>query len=102
MVKEWNIILLRYFNPVGAHRTGLIGENPIGKPNNLISYIAQKKHQGKTICYEEYSRRAGDLATVYVDPTLAAQEFGWTAQRNLDEMCEDLWRWQSNNPNEFQ
>ncbi|CAF1136090.1 unnamed protein product [Rotaria sordida] len=169
---EWNIILLRYFNPVGAHKTGLIGENPIGKPNNLMPYIAQvvvgrlpyvnifgtdyntpdgtgvrdyihvvdvamghiaamkqfeincglkiynlgtgkgysvremikalEKASGKTILYKECSRRPGDLATVYADPTLAAQELGWTAQRNLDEMCEDLWRWQSNNPNGFQ
>ncbi|CAF4039182.1 unnamed protein product, partial [Rotaria sordida] len=133
---EWNIILLRYFNPVGAHKTGLIGENPIGKPNNLMSYIAQvavgrlpyvsifgtdydtpdgtsvrdyihvvhvaighiaAMKQFEMNCGlkiynlgtgKECSRRAGNLATVYADPTLAAQELGWTAQRNLDEMCE--------------
>ncbi|CAF1302983.1 unnamed protein product [Rotaria sp. Silwood1] len=153
---EWNIILLRYFNPVGAHKTGLIGKDPIGKSNNLMPYIAQiavgrlpygnifgthydtsdgtgvrdyihvvdvaighiaamkqfemncglkvsysvlemikalEKVSGKIISYRECSRRPGDLATVYADSTLAAQELGWTAQRNLDEMCEDLWRW---------
>ncbi|CAF1493710.1 unnamed protein product [Rotaria sp. Silwood1] len=147
---EWNIIILRYFNPVGAHKTGLIGEDPIGKPNNLMPYIAQvavdrllyvnifgtdydtsdgtgvrdyihvvdvaighiaamkqfemnlwfksysvlemikalEKASGKIISYKECSRRPGDLATVYADSTLAAQELGWTAQRNLDEMCK--------------
>ena len=38
---SWNILLLRYFNPVGAHKSGKIGENPNGIPNNLMPYIAQ-------------------------------------------------------------
>lgn len=38
---EWNVILLRYFNPIGAHKSGLIGENPNGIPNNLMPYITQ-------------------------------------------------------------
>lgn len=39
--KEWNVVLLRYFNPIGAHKSGLIGENPNGIPNNLMPYITQ-------------------------------------------------------------
>ena len=39
--KEWNVILLRYFNPIGAHKSGRIGENPNGIPNNLMPYITQ-------------------------------------------------------------
>ncbi len=39
--EEWNIILLRYFNPIGAHKSGLIGEDPKGIPNNLLPYVAQ-------------------------------------------------------------
>ncbi|CAF2748653.1 unnamed protein product [Rotaria sp. Silwood2] len=169
---DWNIIILRYFNPVGAHESGLIGENPIGKPNNLMPYVAQvavgrlphvnvtgtdydtpdgtgvrdyihvvdlatghlacmkkfkencglqiynlgtgkgysvlemikalEKASGKTIAYKECPRRSGDLACVYADPAVAAKELGWKAQRGLDDMCRDLWRWQSNNPNGFQ
>ncbi len=38
---EWNVILLRYFNPIGAHKSGLIGEDPKGIPNNLVPYVAQ-------------------------------------------------------------
>ncbi|PWJ63686.1 MULTISPECIES: UDP-glucose 4-epimerase GalE [unclassified Fibrobacter] len=38
---EWNVVLLRYFNPIGAHQSGLIGENPNGIPNNLMPYITQ-------------------------------------------------------------
>ena len=39
--QEWNVVLLRYFNPIGAHKSGLIGENPNGIPNNLMPYITQ-------------------------------------------------------------
>ncbi|UJR31548.1 hypothetical protein I4U23_019035 [Adineta vaga] len=169
---DWNIIILRYFNPVGAHESGLIGEDPIGKPNNLMPYLAQvaidrlshlniygtdydtpdgtgvrdylhvvdvatghtaamkkleencgfkiynlgtgrgysvlemikafEKASGKTIRIKECPRRSGDLATVYADPKLAMNELGWKTERNLDQMCRDLWRWQSNNPNGFQ
>lgn len=38
---EWNIVLLRYFNPIGAHKSGRIGEDPQGIPNNLLPFIAQ-------------------------------------------------------------
>ncbi|KJE95855.1 UDP-glucose 4-epimerase [Capsaspora owczarzaki ATCC 30864] len=169
--KSMNIVLLRYFNPVGAHKSGTIGEDPSGIPNNLMPYIAQvaigrrpflnvygkdydtpdgtgvrdyihvvdlalghvaalariqdncgcvvynlgtgkgysvlemakafEKASGKPVPVEFAPRRAGDVATVYADPALAAAELKWTATRNLEEMCEDLWRWQSQNPTGF-
>ena len=165
---EWNVVLLRYFNPVGAHKSGTIGENPKGIPNNLMPYITQvavgkleclgvfgddydtpdgtgvrdyihvvdlalghvkalKKIEekagvkvynlgtgngysvldmvkafgkacGKEIPYQIKARRPGDIASCYADPTKAKEELGWAAERGLDEMCEDSWRWQSNNP----
>ena len=168
---EWNVILLRYFNPVGAHKSGLIGEDPAGIPNNLTPYITQvaigklkevgvfgndydtpdgtgvrdyihvvdladghvkalaklmedskvriynlgtgqgysvldmiqafSKVCGKEIPYAIKPRRPGDIATCYADASLAERELGWTAQRGLMEMCEDGWRWQSQNPNGY-
>ena len=165
---EWNVVLLRYFNPIGAHESGLIGEDPKGIPNNLIPYITQVaigkleclgvfgddydtpdgtgvrdyihvvdlavghvraveklkekagvsvynlgtgngysvldmvkafgKACGKEIPYQIKARRPGDIASCYADPTKAKEELGWVAERGLDEMCEDSWRWQSNNP----
>ena len=165
---DWNVVLLRYFNPVGAHKSGTIGENPKGIPNNLMPYITQvavgkleclgvfgddydtpdgtgvrdyihvvdlalghvkalKKIEekagvkvynlgtgngysvldmvkafgkacGKEIPYQIKARRPGDIASCYADPTKAKEELGWVAERGLDEMCEDSWRWQSNNP----
>ena len=168
---EWNIILLRYFNPIGAHKSGLIGADPKGIPNNLTPYITQvavgklkevgvfgndyntpdgtgvrdyihvvdlaighvkalkkleeepkvrtynlgtgqgysvlevikafSKACGKDIPYVLKPRRAGDIATCYADASLAEKELGWKAERKLDEMCEDSWRWQSQNPNGY-
>ena len=168
---EWSVILLRYFNPVGAHKSGLIGEDPAGIPNNLTPYITQvavgklkevgvfgddydtpdgtgvrdyihvvdlaighvkaldklmednavriynlgtghgysvldmikafSKACGKEIPYVIKPRRPGDIATCYADPALAKKELGWEAERGLEEMCEDGWRWQSNNPNGY-
>jgi UDP-glucose 4-epimerase len=168
---EWNVILLRYFNPVGAHKSGRIGEDPKGIPNNLMPYISQvavgkleklgvfgddydthdgtgvrdyihvvdlavghvkaidyiftnpgldvinlgtgtgysvldmvkafSKALGRDLPYEIKPRRAGDIATCYADPAKAAKVLGWTAEHSLDEMCEDTWRWQSNNPNGY-
>ena len=161
---EWNVVLLRYFNPIGAHKSGKIGEDPKGIPNNLIPYITQVaigklerlgvfgndydtpdgtgvrdyihvvdlavghvraveklrekagvsvynlgtgngysvldmvKACGKEIPYEIKPRRAGDIATCYCDASKAAKELNWTAKRGLEEMCEDSWRWQSQNP----
>lgn len=169
---EWNIILLRYFNPIGAHESGLIGEDPKGIPNNLVPYITQvavgklkclgvfgddydtpdgtgvrdyihvvdlaighvkaieklNKEKGgvyiynlgtgvgysvldivksfekacnREIKYEIKDRRAGDIATCYADAAKAKEELGWTAERGIEKMCEDSWRWQSNNPNGY-
>lgn len=168
---EWNVILLRYFNPVGAHESGRIGEDPSGIPNNLTPYITQvavgklkevnvfgndydtpdgtgvrdyihvmdlasghvkalrkfadtpdvyiynlgtgrgysvlemiqafSRAVGHEIPYVIRPRRAGDIATCYADATKAREELGWTAERGIDEMCQDAWRWQSSNPNGY-
>ncbi len=168
---EWNVILLRYFNPIGAHKSGCIGEDPKGIPNNLVPYIAQvavgkldclgvfgddydtpdgtgvrdyihvvdlavghvkaiekirqkdgvhiynlgtgngysvldvlhafEKACGKELPYAVKPRRPGDIATCYADPSKALRELGWKAERGIEEMCEDSWRWQSNNPDGY-
>jgi UDP-glucose 4-epimerase len=165
---SWSIGRLRYFNPVGAHNSGLIGEDPQGTPNNLMPYVAQvavgrqdklyvfgddyptvdgtgvrdyihvmdlveghvaaleriqagcglltvnlgtgrgvsvmemiaafEKASGKHIPYEVVGRRPGDVAECWADPGLAREVFGWAATRTVEQMCEDAWRWQSNNP----
>ena len=165
---SWHIALLRYFNPVGAHKRGLIGEDPNDTPSNLIPYISQvavgkleklsvfggdydtpdgtgvrdyihvvdlakghvkalqalenksqvltvnlgtgngysvldmvkafEKASGKNIPYQIVDRRPGDIATCYADPAYAVEKLGWSAEHELDEMCEDAWRWQSQNP----
>ena len=168
---QWNVVLLRYFNPIGAHKSGTIGENPNGIPNNLMPYITQVaigkleclsvfgddydthdgtgvrdyihvvdlaigpvraveklkekdgvsvynlgtgngqsvldmvkafgKACGKEIPYVIKPRRAGDIATCYCDASKAKKELHWEAERGLEEMCEDSWRWQSQNPNGY-
>ncbi len=169
---EWAVTLLRYFNPIGAHKSGRIGENPNGIPNNLMPYITQvavgklpqlnvfgddynthdgtgvrdyihvvdlalghvkavekilkdepkvnvynlgtgngysvldivkafEQASGQKINYKIAPRRPGDLDTCYSDASKALNELGWKAERDLLEMCEDSWRWQSNNPNGF-
>jgi UDP-glucose 4-epimerase len=168
----WNIALLRYFNPVGAHPSGRIGEDPQGIPNNLVPYISQvavgqlpelrifgsdyptpdgtgvrdyihvvdlalghikalqalerepglvtynlgtgqgysvlevvkafEKASGKTIPYKIVDRRTGDVPASYADPTLAEKELDWKATRGIDEMCQDVWRWQSGNPQGYE
>lgn len=167
----WNMILLRYFNPVGAHKSGRIGEDPSGIPNNLMPYVAQvavgklkeltvygndyptpdgtgirdyihvvdlaighvqslnklkenpgvvaynlgtgrgysvlevirafEKASGQAIPYRFGPRRAGDQPASFANPKKANQELGWQATRGLEEMCEDAWRWQSQNPRGF-
>ena len=164
----WKIILLRYFNPVGAHPSGLIGEDPDGIPNNLMPYITQtavgqlsclsvfgndydtpdgtgvrdyihvvdlaeghikalekidqieevpainlgtgqgysvlemvkafEKASGKEVPYCIAPRRPGDIASCYADPSLAKKVLGWEAKYGIEKMCEDAWKWQSNNP----
>jgi UDP-glucose 4-epimerase len=168
---SWNVALLRYFNPVGAHKSGEIGEDPRGIPSNLMPYISQvavgsleelsvfgddypthdgsgvrdyihvvdlalghlkaleklttdpgvviynlgtgngysvldmvkafEKSSGRKVAYKITPRRPGDIAACYADPALAAKELGWQAERGLEEMCEDTWRWQSQNPKGF-
>ena len=168
----WNVILLRYFNPVGAHKSGRIGESPNEVPNNLMPYISQvavgkleqlsvfgndyptsdgtgvrdyihvvdlalghlkaldklaenpgvviynlgtgtgysvidlvknfEKASGRKVPYKIVARRPGDIAQCYADPTKAKLELGWEAERGIDEMCEDTWRWQSENPKGFE
>ena len=167
-----NIALLRYFNPVGAHLSGRLGEDPHGIPNNLAPYIAQvasgklaelsvygndyptddgtgvrdyihvmdlanghvkaleklaenpgvvtynlgtgrgysvlemvkgfEKAAGRKVPYKVVSRRPGDIASCYADPTKAEKELSWKAARDIDEMCADAWRWQSANPNGYE
>ncbi len=169
--KDWSIVLLRYFNPIGAHESGMIGEDPRGIPNNLMPYITQvaigrreflsvygndydtpdgtgvrdyihvvdlskghvaavkyaTEHTGcevfnlgtghgysvldmvKTFSrvnslalpYQIVDRRPGDIATCYADPTKSAEILGWKAEKGLEEMCRDSWRWQSQNPQGF-
>lgn len=169
---NWQIALLRYFNPAGAHPSGRIGEQPNGIPNNLVPYITQvaigqrealsvfgddydtpdgtgvrdflhvvdlavghlkaldklntqqgcvaynlgtgqgysvlemvaafEKASGKPIPYNITPRRAGDIACCYAEPNFAQDELGWKAEKGLDEMMADSWRWQSQNPNGFE
>lgn len=173
--REFKIVLLRYFNPVGAHVSGTIGEDPNGIPNNLMPFIAQtavgkreklsvfggdyetedgtgvrdyihvgdlaeghvkalnylnsqqfniqnstfnigtgngysvldmvkafEKASGKKVAYEIVQRRAGDIAKCFADPSYAKEVLGWSAKKTIKEMCEDSWRWQSNNPNGYE
>ena len=169
--KGWRIILLRYFNPVGAHESGRIGEDPRGTPNNLMPFIMQvavgrrthldvfgddyptsdgtgvrdyihvvdlarghlaalatlprtqgcaaynlgtgrghsvlevlraaEKASGKKIPYQVVARRPGDIAACWADPALATATLQWQARLDLDAMCADAWRWQSQNPDGF-
>ena len=169
--KDWCIALLRYFNPIGAHKSGLIGEDPKGIPNNLMPYISQvavgkleKLHvfgddyktvdgtgvrdyihvvdlanghvkavdwalantgceafnlgtgNGTSVLqlrdafvkannidvpYVIDPRRPGDPDEVYANADKAKNVLGWEATRGIVEMCEDTWRWQSNNPKGF-
>jgi UDP-glucose 4-epimerase len=169
--ERWRIALLRYFNPVGAHESGRIGEDPTGVPNNLLPFVAQVavgrrekvrvfgsdyptpdgtgvrdyihvmdlaaghlaaldyiagrsgvrrwnlgtgrgssvlevleafgKAAGLEIPRELTDRRPGDAAVSYADPTAALAELGWSAERSLEQMCQDHWRWQKENPNGY-
>ncbi|MEE0478985.1 MAG: UDP-glucose 4-epimerase GalE [Acutalibacteraceae bacterium] len=166
---EWGVSILRYFNPIGAHKSGRIGEDPNGTPGNLMPYITQvaigkleclnvcgndyptpdgtgvrdyihvvdlalghikaldrllkvkgcevynlgtgkgysvldvvkafEKASGIKINYRIAPRRAGDVACCYADATKAKEVLGWQAQYDIDDMCADSWRWQSQNPN---
>lgn len=172
----WQIGILRYFNPTGAHPSGMIGEDPNGIPNNLIPYLSQvaigklkilsvfgndypthdgtgvrdyihvvdlaqghikaleyllaqpaatglceaynlgtgtgysvldmintfKKVCGREVPYQFAPRRSGDVAACYADPGLSAAKLGWKAEKGLEEMLADTWRWQVNNPNGYE
>lgn len=167
-----SVTLLRYFNPIGANKSGIMGEDPKGIPNNLLPYVAQvavgklekvhvfgndyptvdgtgvrdyihvvdlaighlkaiekkadvpgvhiynlgtgngysvlqiidafSKACGKEIPYQIDPRRPGDIAECYANPAKARDELDWVAQRGIEEMCEDSWRWQSTHPNGFE
>ena len=169
---NWHIAYLRYFNPVGAHPSGLIGEDPRGIPNNLMPFVTQvavgkrkelsifggdwpthdgtgvrdyihvqdlarghvkaidyllnqkksltvnlgagkgysvldlvrafEKASGQVIPYQIVDRRSGDIAAFYADASLANELLDWRVEFDLDAMCRDSWRWQSNNPNGFE
>lgn len=191
---EYNVVLLRYFNPIGAHKSGRIGEDPKDIPNNLLPYVSQvavgklaciqvfgdnyptpdgtgvrdyihvvdlarghvqaleymggkvgtgepfglgsikgeqagdgtrsgvaifnlgtgtgssvldvihafEKACGKELPYKICPRRPGDIATNYASCDKAKAELNWVAQYDLARMCEDAWRWQSNNPNGYE
>ena len=62
---------------------------------------AFEKASSKTIPYEIVDRRPGDIASCYADPSYALERLGWKAEYDLDMMCEDTWRWQSQNPNGY-
>lgn len=166
--KQWSITILRYFNPIGAHESGKIGEDPAGVPNNLVPYITKvaigilqelkvfgtdyptidgtgvrdyihvvdlaqghvkalnklffnrgldvynlgtgtgysvlevvkafEKISGKSIPLIMTDRRPGDVAICYADPSKAEKELHWKANRGIEQMCADSWRWQLNNP----
>lgn len=191
---EYNVVLLRYFNPIGAHKSGRIGEDPKDIPNNLLPYVSQvavgklaciqvfgddyptpdgtgvrdyihvvdlarghvqaleymggkvgtgepfglgsikgeqagdgtrsgvaifnlgtgtgssvldvihafEKACGKELPYKICPRRPGDIATNYASCDKAKAELNWVAEYDLARMCEDAWRWQSNNPNGYE
>ena len=167
--QRWRISLLRYFNPVGAHPSGDIGEDPTGIPNNLVPYVMQvavgrreflqvygddwdtpdgtgvrdyihvvdlamghlaaldhiedgcdvfnlgtgtgasvfdvvkttENVSGQPIPYEVIGRRDGDIATSLADPSKANEKLQWRADRSIEVMLTDSWRWQSQNPNGF-
>ena len=108
----WRMACLRYFNPLGAHESGLIGENPNVVPNNLMPYIAQvaagrraelsvlempqsfEKISGRQVPYKVVGRRVGDIAACYAEPSQAREKLGWRATRTLDDMCASTWRFQ--------
>lgn len=163
---SWSAVLLRYFNPIGAHSSGLIGESPNGIPNNLLPYIAQvasgvlpelniygddydtpdgtgvrdyihvtdlaKGHlaaldyarihngaeavnlgtgqgtsvleivkafervNGVKIPYRIAPRRPGDIASAYADTEKAGRLFHWKAEKTIEDMCRDSWRFIQN------
>lgn len=169
---RWGIAILRYFNPIGAHPSGLIGEHPNGRPNNLLPYVSQvaagrrshlevygndyetkdgtgvrdfihvvdlasghvkaleqvnifsgidafnlgtgkgysvldmvgafEKVSGRKVPFKVVARRPGDIAVCYADPSKAEARLGWRADKDIEQMCEDAWKWQMDNPYGYQ
>ena len=167
----WSMTSLRYFNPVGAHPSGLMGEDPQGIPNNLMPFLAQvavgrrealhvfgadyptpdgtgvrdyihvtdlasghiaalayaqgrsghhifnlgsgqgisvlemqrafSKACGRDLPFVLSPRRPGDVAAYWADPQRAQSTLNWKANKSIDDMCQDTWRWQSQNPNGY-
>jgi UDP-glucose 4-epimerase len=167
----WSVALLRYFNPIGAHESGRIGEDPNGIPNNLMPYITQvavgklkelqvfgndyetvdgtgvrdyihvfdlahghlkalekvlhtkgveaynlgtgtgysvleivsafEKASGMSVPFKFVDRRSGDVGICHADPQKAKSELNWVAEKGIEEMCKDSWRWQMQNPNGY-
>lgn len=111
---EFSAVCLRYFNPIGAHPSGLIGEDPNGIPNNLLPYVARVAHgtlprlrvlevvkafekaSDRSVPYELVDRREGDIAANWCDPARAERLLGWKASRTIDDMCRDAWNFESN------
>ena len=167
----WSAVLLRYFNAIGAHESGLIGESPLAAPNNVMPLVAQaaagkrelqitgadydtpdgtgvrdyihvtdlvaghiaaikygqatpgthvfnlgtgkgtsvleivntfEEVNGIKIPYQIVGRRPGDIGVCYADPSKAERLLGWKAVKTVREMCADIWRWQTNNPNGYE
>ena len=70
-----------------------------GKGYSVLDMVAAfSKACGHEVPYVITPRRPGDIAACYADPAKAQRELGWSAQLGMEEMCEDSWRWQSNNP----
>lgn len=170
--EQWNAALLRYFNPAGSHPSGIMGEDPLGIPFNLLPLLGQvatgkrekllvfgddypsrdgtairdyihvvdlaKGHLaalnhlrdakpgvrawnlgsgrgctvfemikafshvvGRDLKYEVVERRAGDVLDLTANPSRANKELGWKTELTLENACEDLWRWVSNNPSGY-
>lgn len=70
-----------------------------GRGTSVLEMItAFEAASGRPIPYEIAPRRAGDLAAFWADATRAETELGWRAERTIEQMCADTWRWQSGNP----
>jgi UDP-glucose 4-epimerase len=97
---EGHVSALRYCQEKGGMLTVNLGT---GAGTSVLQVIhAFEKASSRTIPYEIVARRAGDIAQCWAEPGLAFTKLGWKATRGLAEMCEDSWRWQSNNPEGIQ
>jgi len=110
---EGHVATLRYLENTSSTTSSDIKQSGAGKLSifNLgtgVGYSVldmvhtMSKACGHDVAYEFAPRRPGDVAENYADPTLATQELGWKATRNLEDICKDLWTWQSANPNGYQ